>query len=232
MARFTSAYSSFVRRLDEVEALRRLALEKERDDPIRHSDQINALCRGAVVLLSSHLEAYVKELGELALESLFIKGVSRSDISSQFFYHISKGYINEIKDTSDPSKIADKVFLFVQNDLDYWSRTGPFPRPIDLELFNKGFSNPAYNKIKKYYNRFGYSDYSADLAQVLLAQFHPVINMVDHLVHTRNAIAHGDPAASKTPSEVIDMISLVRLFSSRTDSVFGTWWKANFCSIR
>lgn len=232
MARYTTAYSSFVTRLDEVEALRRFAAEKESEDPIAMRVDISALCRGSVVLLSSHLEAYVKELGELALDSLHTHSVSREDIASRFFYHISKSALDEIKDTADPDKISEKIFEFLRVDGEFWSRSGAFIEPVPSDRFNKGFSNPAFNKIKAYLNRFGYSDYRRDLSLKLQANFQPTINMVDHLVDTRNKIAHGDPSATKTPSEIKDMVGFVKRYCAETDSVFGTWWKARFCSIR
>jgi hypothetical protein len=232
MARYTSAYSSFVARLDEVETLRRFAAVKERTDPIGLRNEINALCRGAVVLLCGHLEAYVKELGEVALESMTLKSVPRTNLASRFYYHISKDLIKEIKDTSDPQGIANKVFDFVRSDLEFWSRTGGFPHTIPVARFNKGFASPAFSKIRRYFNRFGYGSYKSDLQARLMANYLPTINMVDHLVDTRNKIAHGDPSASKTPAEVTAMISMIRSFCVSTDAVFASWWKTSFCPIR
>lgn len=232
MARYTSAYSSFVVRLDEVETLRLFAYQKEKNDPVGMGNEISALCRGSVVLLSSHLEAYIKELGELALDSLHLKLVPRNNISSRFYYHISKNIIDELQNTSDPDKIADKVFEFINSDQLFWSKDGSFPESIPSDRFNRGFSNPAFKKIKSYFNRFGYSNYKGDLASKLQANFQPTINMVDHMVDTRNKIAHGDPSATKTPSEVKDMMNIIQKYCAETDCVFASWWKANFCSIR
>lgn len=232
MGRYTSAYSSFVLRLDEVETLRKFALIKERENPVEMRSDINALCRGSVVLLSSHLEAYIKELGELALESLYTKSVSRDKLSTRFFYHISKNILDELKDTSDPNKIADKVFEFIDLDTAYWCKDGTFPTSIPVERFNKGFSNPAFKKIRSYFNRFGYNHYKRDLASKLQAHYLPTINMVNHLVDIRNKIAHGDPEATKTPSEVQQMILIIKRYCAETDSVFASWWKTGFCSIR
>jgi hypothetical protein len=53
-----------------------------------------------------------------------------------------------------------------------------------------------------------------------------------HLVDIRNQIAHGDPLATKTPSDVRDMKSIIQSFCMETDSVFANWWKTQFCSIR
>lgn len=232
MARYTTAYSSFVMRMDEVKTLTRLASEKERKDPINLRNEINALCRGAIVLLSGHLEAYIKELGELTLDSMHGKRITRDNIDSRLYYHISKNFIDELKDTNDPTRIALKLFDFIDRELCYWSRSGPFPQPIPIEHFNKGFSNPAFGKIKDYFKRFGYDEYATDLAYKLQALYQPTINMVDHLVDTRNKIAHGDPLASKTPQEIKGMFAIIQRYCVETDSVFASWCKVRICSIR
>lgn len=232
MARHTTAYSSFLSRLDEVETLRRFAADKEREDAVALRNDINALCRGAIVLLSGHLEAYIKELGEVALDALFVKQVQRAKIDARFFYHVSKDRLDEVLSTSDHVKIANKVFAFVETDLSFWSRIGPFPQAIPAERFNKGFSNPAFDKISAYFHRFGYSGYKRDLANRLKAANVTTINMIDHLVDIRNKIAHGDPTATKTPQEVRAMMKIIRDYCRATDSVFAVWCKTRICSIR
>ena len=232
MTRYTAAYSSLIERFDEVEILRQSAAEKERQNPVLLRKEVNALCRGSVVLLSSHLEAFIRSLGEIALDSLYDKAVPRSDISSRLYYHISKDILDEVRDTLDPDKIGDKVFSFIASDAPYWSRSGSFPQPIPADRFNRGFSNPAYDRIKKYFNRFGYGNYARDLATHLQPTYDPTVNAVNHLVDIRNRIAHGDVAATKTPLEVGQMAGTIRLFSRITDSIFARWWKDNYCSIR
>jgi len=232
MARYTPAYSSFVSRLTEVDDLRKTAVAREREDAVRHRNHISALCRGSIVLLSAHLEAYIRELGETALEAIVVKRVDRSRLAPRFFYHISKRILEEIKDTSDNDKIAAKVFDFLATESDFWERTGAFAVSVPAVAFSKGFSNPAYGKICSYLNRFGCDTYRHELAGTLQAEYLPATNMVNHLVDMRNKIAHGDPIASQTPSELEEMISIIKLFCGATDSVFGSWCKANLCAIR
>jgi hypothetical protein len=209
-----------------------MATEKERIDPVNLRNDINAMCRGSIVLLSGHVEGYIRELGELALDSMHAKGVPRTGVEARFFYHISKNYLDEVQDTSEPDKIARKIFDFVQNDISYWSKNGPFPAPIPADRFNKGFSNPAFDKIRSYFNRFGYATYKKDLLRELRANGQPTINMVDHMVNLRNNIAHGDPLATKTPSDTRAMRDVIKRYCRATDKVFASWWKDNFCAIR
>jgi hypothetical protein len=232
MARYTTAYSSLISRLNEVHLLRRLASAREKTDPITLRNEINVFCRAAIVLLCAHLEAYIKELGEVALTGIELKAVPRSEIASQFYYHISKDVLNDLKNTSQPDRIAEKLFLFLSDDLPYWDRNGPFPQPLPVERFNKGFSNPGFDKIRAYFNRFGYGQYQGDLGGVLRANYNVTVNMVDHLVDTRNKIAHGDLSVTKTPSDVEQMINIIRSYCGATDSVFAAWFKSKYCPIR
>ncbi|MGA7776979.1 MAG: MAE_28990/MAE_18760 family HEPN-like nuclease [Paraburkholderia sp.] len=231
-ARYTAAYQALQGRLVEVEILLRSAARKERRSPINSRHEINALCRGAIVLLCAHLEAYVKELGELAIDSLHVNSVPRKKIASQFFFHISKNFIEELRETGDPEKSAEKIFLFLESDADLWSRDAPFPRPVPVDRFNRGFANPAFSKIQSYFGRFGYVVYGNQLAARMRAHYMPTRNMVDHLVDTRNKIAHGDPLATKTPSDVTTMIKIVKDFCRATDFIFSIWWRQHFCPIR
>jgi hypothetical protein len=232
MPRYTSAYSSFITRLSEVNLLCRAAIGKEKMDAIAHRKEIDALCRGAIVLLCSHVEAYIKELGEVTLDRLHSSRTDRSVVSQRVFYNISKDVISEIKDTSDHDLIAEKIFGFSQSDLSFWSKTGPFPIQIPAERFNKGFSNPGFDKIKGYFHRFGYEEFRKDFYRKLKAKGTVTHNMVDHMVSTRNNIAHGDPSATKTPSDILDMISIVKLFCRTTDDVFCGWCRSKLCKLR
>ncbi|WP_407061271.1 HEPN domain-containing protein [Achromobacter ruhlandii] len=86
--------------------------------------------------------------------------------------------------------------------------------------------------MQSYFGRFGYSTFTRDLASRLQGNFAPMRNMVDHLVDTRNKIAHGDPLATKTPAEVAGMVKMIKEFCRSSDFLFSSWWKVNFCAIR
>lgn len=158
--------------------------------------------------------------------------VGRDVLPDGFFFHISKGRMENIKDASDPAKTAKAVFEFLVADGDFWEKSGPLPREIDVELFNKSFSSPSFKKIKSYFNRFAFQEYANQLARNLTRDFQPVTNAVDHLVDTRNQIAHGDPRATKTPNEVKVLAQTVVKFCRATDDVFGAWCSSQYCSIR
>ena len=233
MARYTKAYSSFVNSVGEVETLCSLARRSELRDPMGRRAEIGALVRGGIVLLSSHVEAYIRELGEAAITSLHAKGVPRKELPSGFFYHVSRELLTSMRDSTDPERIADWMFEFLGSDhVEYWSRCGPFPLPIATEGFSRGFSNPKFDRVCNYFNRFGYSEFRKELGRSLKGSFRITTNSIDHLVDTRNAIAHGNRDERKTALETRDLIASAREFCRSTDVLFASWWRDQYCSIR
>lgn len=227
------AYGSFVDRTDEVLILVRKASQIERSEhAFGRGREIDALCRGAIVLLSSHLEAYVKELGECLLDAMFAKSVCRSKLGDSFFYHASRRSLDGIRKETDPKKVSENVFEFVDRQSDLWSKTGSFPRRIDSEEFNKGFSNPKVEKIQRYLSRFGYQSLRHDLNVTLRGECVVTIATIDQIVETRNAIAHGEASATKTPAEVNEMVASAQIFCRTVDGTFATWSKEKLCAIR
>ncbi|SHL51430.1 hypothetical protein SAMN05518668_101362 [Sphingobium sp. YR657] len=233
MTRFTPVYGEFVDRLGEISLLRsKAAALAQTTRAVRHRAEISALCRGSVVLLSSHIEAYVKELGEHTLDAIYDNGVCRSKISLPFFYHLSRARIENVRSGSQPANIASHMRSFVEHDATMWGSQGGFPTPIVAYDFNGGFSNPSFDKVKAYLGRFGYENFRRDFMRRLGRAAQPTITGLDQIVDTRNSIAHGDPSATKTPAEVKDMITLAKVFCRTVDTLFAEWCSANLCKIR
>jgi hypothetical protein len=232
MPRYTVAYSSLISRLDEIALLERKARHLERKDPVNNRSEINALCRAALVLMSSHVEGYIKDLGEVAIDALVAKKVNRAKIEDEFFFHLSQSTFKSIKESNDHGKLSKVLFNFLNYDALHWSKVGPFSAHLPTENFNKGFSNPMPDKIKAYLGRFGYGAYMHDLARSMKSNYQPTINAIEHLVDVRNKIAHGDVVAVKTPQEVVDLREHVQRFCVETDKVFATWFRKKYCSIR
>lgn len=233
MPRFTRVYSEFTYRIDEVSLLRKKASALERSaTSLRNGPEISALCRAAVVLLSSHVEAYIKELGEHTLDSAHRQAVPRNRIPAQFFYYVSRERIEGIRSSTQPESIATSVQSFVNSEILYWQGAGAMHGPISSSSFNSGFSNPKFDKVKSYFGRFGYTDFRRDFMRELGHRGVAVESALNVLVDTRNSIAHGDPSATKTPSEVKEMEENAKEFCRVVDQVFSNWCKASLCRIR
>jgi hypothetical protein len=232
MPRYTRAYSEFIARTTEVALLTTRSRRLECKDPIGNAHEINAFCRASVVLLSSHLEGYTKDLGEIALDRIFSRSVDRSKLNLRFFHSLSSSRFSDLRDTKDPDSLAKQMFDFISVEGQLWSTTGPFPTAISIDRFSKGFASPSVDKISSFFGRFGFSDFKRKLGTKLAGDFLVVTNMVENIVAKRNDIAHGDPSATATPSDLLQMLEKSRQFCVATDMVFADWFKVNFCSLR
>lgn len=233
MARYTHVYGEFVERLREIDILRVRAARLERSrQSYKYSQEIAALCRGGVVLLSSHIEAYVKELGEHAIDTMFQKGVCRSQLAPQFFYYVSRKKLEQIGASEDPAVVAQNVFKFISEHGHYWEATDPFRLPVLAQEFNSGFSNPAFKKVKSYLGRFGYSTFTADFDKYLTRDSRSTKDGLNQIVDARNAIAHGESSANKTPAELKYMMNTAKVFCRTTDTLFANWCSRQLCAVR
>lgn len=231
MARYTIAYSNLIERLREVQTLGRLASSHQRN--LNPQDQTSSyLCRSAVVLLSSHLEGYVKDLATLTLDRIHQRSICRSKIDGRLLYFLSKDILDEIKHTENPKKISPKIQNFIQRDVDIWKRSGPFQTPIPSVRFIRYLENPKPDKIKSFLSRLGYDEFDHHLKSKLKSAYNSTINQIDHLVDTRNKIAHGDADEEKTPRDINLFVDDVRLFCKTVDSGYGSWCRRKLCSIR
>lgn len=233
MARYTDAYSNLLERLTEVTCLHGLARETGglNMSPLQ-IDRSRALYRGAVVLLSSHIEGYIEDLCILMVERIHQRAMRKAVFGGAFLYHFSKDIIIQIKDTNDPVGIATKIQELLSRDADIWDSAVSFQQAPSTDRFIHGFSTPKVENIRKMFARFGYTSYIDDLKRFLAADGHACTNMVDRVVNERNKIAHGDVAASGTPSDIADMIVYIRLFCRGTDNVVADWSRSKGCVIR
>lgn len=233
MPRYTVAYSDFIRRLEEVETLLRRAQEASRYPATAGNISfVNALCRSGVILLSSHIEGYVKDLGEIAVERIALRQLPKAKLGGGFRYYFSRDLINEIKNTREPSQIASKLDALFSRDGHIWSPDPHFTGSLSTTIFLGDFANPSHERIKKFFRRFGYEQYNDDLARRLRADYNACSNMVDQVVKQRSAIAHGDMVMTGTPTDLDQMIRLVKQYCRETDRVVGDWFRAQRCAIR
>ena len=231
MTLFTIAYSDFTDRLKEVETLRKLANRYQNN--LNPQDKASSyLCRSAIVLLSSHLEGYIKDLATLTLDRIHQRSVCRSKIDGRLLYFLSKDILDEIKYTEDPKKISPKAHGFLYRDGSLWDKEGPFPNPIPSQRFIRYLENPKVDKIKSFLSRIGYDEFDHHLKSNLKSSYSSTTNQIDHLVDTRNKIAHGDADEEKTPTDIQLFLDDVRKFCIVLDTGYGGWCKRNLCTIR
>jgi len=194
--------------------------------------RIDALCRSGVVLLSSHIQGYVENLAEVALDRIANQQLKKSQMGSGFRYFLSYDLIKQIQGTKDPSKLTQQIESLFIRDAHVWDSRPNFTQPFLPEVFLGGFGNPTHEKIRAFFGRFGYRRYEQDLARRLDANYLACRNMVDQVVDQRNRIAHGDTVTTGTPSDLSEMIRLVKAYCREADGAVGDWFRNQGCVVR
>lgn len=233
MARFTPAYSRFVRRLEEVELLSKFAKSLTIKTPLnKNTTLVNAACRSGVVLLSSHIEGYVEDLGETVIARVAQKQLAKKELAFAFRYHLSRDLISEIRQISDPESSGKKIVDLFNRDQFIWNQDPNFPNNLSGQVFLSDFANPNHDRICKFFRRFGYVQFATDLKIRLGRDFLVCSNMVDQVVDQRNKIAHGDLFAVATPIDVQNMLFFVKQYCNSVDNVVANWFSSKGCPIR
>jgi len=142
-------------------------------------DRVKVLCRGGVVLLNSHIEGYIKALGELAIYRIGEKALPKSSLSGKFRYHLSRELIDNIRNTNDPENIASRIDHFLNQHSFIWDLNADFVHPLPVDNFVDSWSTPYHRNIRSFFNRFGYDSFHRDLARNLKRDFQICTNMVD-----------------------------------------------------
>jgi hypothetical protein len=235
-SKYTPAYSRFVKRLEEVRTLLSAARATRNSGLTRPPTAagfalVNALCRGGVVLLSSHIEGYIEDLGEIAIDQVAARGVAKSAVSAEFRYYVSRDIINEIKQ-APPEKVAQRIEKLLNRDGHVWDSSPQFTYALSSNIFVSDFDNPTHKRICRFFRRFGYESFERDLAIRLRAQFPICTNMVDQVISQRNKIAHGDYALVIAPNDLTQMVSLVKTYCREADCAVGDWFRGIGCPIR
>jgi len=233
MARFSKAYSDLIVRLHEIDAILSMSTQLQISRPItRNFNLSNTLYRSGILLLCSHLEAYVEDLACLAIANIAQRSIQKSAMSLAFRYHLSSDLITPIRDANDPEVIAKHIVALFCRDGHIWDNSSTFARRLSGDKFIRGFSGPSHKRVSRFFGRFGYREFGRDLARVLPGHVQLCIAMVDHLVDQRNKIAHGDLHSYGTPADLRGIYSLVKLYCRHTDIIVGDWFRGKGCAIR
>ena len=232
MARYSTAYSDFVKRLVEVEILLKRARYLEKSKIVRDHDEARVLARSAVVLFCSHVEGYVKNLGGLAIDTLVAKEVCKSNLPAEIGYFLTRPDWESVRDSKEPKRIAKKLSQYTKAHAHFWCEDGPITCDYSVYDFNRRLQSAKYRRIKQYMAQFGYSDFEYNLKCRAKAEHSDFIRSLDLMVELRDKVAHGDDSGSVKASKIRQELKTLRRFCCFTDEVFGDWFRKNICTIR
>lgn len=236
MARYTASYIKLVSRLSEINILCRLATSLEKDIPIgKWQDEIEAMCRGGVVLLSSHLEGYITDLNSVILTALSDPQVALNDFPDALVFHQVRDVFEQLKNTSDATKIGEKFRQLYYREKHFFNSMDgleSLPRVFNNEIAMQSLSTPKPLKIYKFFKRYGYSCLRGDIATTLTTSMLTHENLVLRTVQIRNDIAHGDDEIKETPTDLKLRLKSVKLYCRILDDSVANYFKCRGILIR
>ena len=122
MAAYSAAYSSLMFRWKEIDSILAMARYTERNPARRNSWLlVGALCRSGVVLLCSHIEGYIENLGTLAIEQIERKNLPKKSMPAAFRFYLSRDLIYEIKQPGNAETSALKIDELLARDGHIWN---------------------------------------------------------------------------------------------------------------
>ena len=239
MPRYTQSYLKLLERLKEVELTFKLAKDLEKQLPLGiNKNEVDAICRGGVVLLSSHIEGYITDLNYLVLTSLSEPKNLAKGYPSSLIYHQAKDVIKSIKNTSDPNHIGQQLTSLYRRERSLFmcmngeSENVTADNFLNNEIAMQGFSTPKPELIHKFFKRYGYKSLSGDIAKILKSSNLVHRNLVLRTVEIRNDIAHGDISIKEAPSDLEEKYKSVKLFCRCIDDCVASYFKTKKIVLR
>ena len=196
----SSAYLKFGLRIEEVKSL--LALCSRHPSLRRRPEKIrrdNALLRGALVLLCSHVEGFFEDIIANLIEVYDKLAVSVDDIPSELRMHQVLGPAS-LWETKMPEKRWKSVKAWAGHRLMQVAPVAPFSC-MDADLHTGNFGNPGTEEIQTLFRTVGIIDIWDRFKIIEPDRAYKI--EIDAIVNRRNQIAHGSMNSTVTIADAL-----------------------------
>ncbi len=178
---------------------------------------VRAINRGSVVLLSSHLERYLRGLNEEAVGVIDAATVGGYALPETLRLQHSKIPIDELAAAQWDNRAA-MLSQLVEKDGWLWGST---PKAnLEHDRLLRWMKSPSPKRASRMFKLWGVSDiFSAITRQPRTKQ--RMMLKLEELVDKRNDIAHGDSGAEATYQDIASYVAVVRTFCERADRILA-----------
>lgn len=218
----SKAFLEYRQNRQEVIELVRIAPRVEEQLRSRKSNQLaNALYRGSVVLISSHLERYVEALVVEAIDAINAARPHVNSIPPLLRLAQIRQPLRLAHETDNIEKKMSTLRALMSDYSWFWDETQTCDRLRSDALIND-FDNPLPNRIRILFSPFGNSDVVGPAIGLDRSDNRRLIEgKVRELVEKRNAIAHTGMTADLTREDVITYLTCSRRLARGIDVIVG-----------
>jgi hypothetical protein len=178
---------------------------------------VRAINRASVVLLSSHLERYVRAVNEEAVAQINQVTIGGSTLLERFRLQHSRDAIEMMLETQWDNR-ATQLSAFVLTDAWLW---GNVPKgDLEADRLVGWLKSPSPERINRLFELWGIPDMFGKVTRRPHTRARLWLKL-NELVEKRNNIAHGDATTTATYQDVASYLAAVRAFCSRADGVLA-----------
>lgn len=174
----------------------------------------NAICRGIIVLITSHLEGYFESLIADVIKCFTINGIKMGDIPESLKVKMLSDEVSNIRN-ENVQQVWNGIKTISSSVLVNDTRICSIG-DIDEQIITRDFGQPGSKKIRKLLNYIGIDNIWSKVNANLSINVNQVI---DQLVLKRNKIAHGDAIESATSSDIRQIIKDIKNITKTIDKI-------------
>ena len=178
---------------------------------------VRAINRASVVLLSSHLERYLRGVNEEAVAVINAANVDGRSLPESLRLQHSRIAIEELANAQWDNR-AGMLSRLVETDGWLWGRSAK--ADLDHERVLRWMKSPSPKRAQVLFQLWNISD----VFSVVTRRPHTKQRMflkLKELVEKRNDIAHGDSGAEATYQDIAAFLAVVRTFCTRADGALS-----------
>jgi hypothetical protein len=186
--------------------------------PLR-PDVTRAINRASIVLLSSHLERYIHNVNEQAIEQINLAQLPGGRLPQPLRLLHSHRAVLELAETAwEGQARASKLADFARSEVWLWTDSGQ--GVLDHRRLLTWMTAPKPDQIVRYYRYWLIDDIFTMITRKPHTRSYFWLK-ISELVDKRNNIAHGDIATDATRQDVRQYAATVREFCRRADSALS-----------
>lgn len=203
--------------LDEVRAL--LAANPRPKKGLPRFDVLRAIGRSAVVLTTSHLEAYIYGMTEEVVEFLTQQSASGDLLPLQLRLRHSAVPLEALAST-DWARRERGLKEFFAGEACLWVDGQILGEQVSHERLLASMKTPRSKPLIKYFRDWGIDDVFGSITRRPTTRSDLFLR-IDELGEKRNLIAHGDLNVQATAADIRRFLIAVDTFGSRVDKLMA-----------
>ena len=181
------------------------------------SEVTRVIGRAGVVLISSHLERYVRAVNEEVINAMNVNEVSAARIPVELRLLHADASIDSLAKTQwNKREVSLQSFL----DSDGWLWSDGKGHRMQHDRLLRWLKSPDSDRLVRYYKYWTINDIFTSITKKRSTRDELRAN-IDALVTKRNNIAHGDNGENATQSDVRAYKKAVITFAKRSDKLLA-----------